>query len=76
MINANATGGYPIVNYEYAIVNKKQPNGTVAEDIRAFLYWTVHTGQSGTTYLDAVDFQPLPSSVVTLSDNQIAKIGA
>ena len=76
MIDANASGGYPIVNYEYAIVNKKQTNGTIAEDIRAFLYWTVHTGQSATSYLGAVDFQPLPSSVVTLSDNQIAKIGA
>jgi phosphate transport system substrate-binding protein len=76
MIDANASGGYPIVNYEYAIVNKKQTNGTIAEDIRAFLYWTVHTGQSATSYLSAVDFQPLPSSVVTLSDNQIAKIGA
>ena len=76
MIDANASGGYPIVNYEYAIVSKKQMNGIAAEDIRAFLYWCVHTGQSGTNYLDAVDFQPLPSSVVTLSDNQIAKIGA
>jgi phosphate transport system substrate-binding protein len=76
MINANASGGYPIINYEYAIVNTKQTSGIVAEDIRAFLYWTVHTGQSGTSYLDAVDFQPLPSSVVTLTDNQIAKIGA
>jgi phosphate transport system substrate-binding protein len=76
MINANASGGYPIINYEYAIVNTKQTSGAVAEDIRAFLYWTVHTGQSGTSYLDAVDFQPLPSSVVTLTDNQIAKIGA
>ena len=76
MIDANVSGGYPIVNYEYAIVNTKQTNGTAAEDIRAFLYWTVHTGQSGTDYLDAVDFQPLPASVVTLSDNQIAKIGA
>jgi phosphate transport system substrate-binding protein len=76
MINASAAGGYPIVNYEYAIVNKKQTNGVAAEDMRAFLYWCVHTGQSGTTYLDPVDFQPLPSSVVQLSDNQIAKIGA
>ncbi len=76
MINANASGGYPIVNYEYAIVNTHQTNGITAEDIRAFLYWCVHTGQSGTSYLNAVDFQPLPSSVVTLSDNQIAKIGA
>jgi phosphate transport system substrate-binding protein len=76
MINANATGGYPIVNYEYAIVNTKQASGVTAEDIRAFLYWTVHTGQSATSYLNAVDFQPLPSAVVTLTDNQIAKIGA
>lgn len=76
MINGPAPTGYPIVNYEYAIVNKKQANGTVAEDIRAFLHWAVHTGQDATTYLDPVDFQPLPASVVTLSDNQIAKIGA
>ncbi len=76
MIDANVPGGYPIVNYEYAIVNKTQTNGTVAEDIRAYLYWAVHTGQNATTYLDAVNFQPLPSAVVTLSDNQIAKIGS
>jgi phosphate transport system substrate-binding protein len=76
MIDAKVSGGYPIVNYEYGIVSKKQTNGTVAEDMRAFLYWAVHTGQSSTTYLDAVDFQPLPASVVTLSDNQIAKIGS
>ncbi len=75
MIDADVSGGYPIVNYEYAIVNTKQTNGTVAEDIRAFLYWAVHTGQSETTYLSAVNFEPLPSSVVALSDNQIAKIG-
>jgi phosphate transport system substrate-binding protein len=76
MINASVPGGYPIVNYEYAVVNTKQTNGVVAEDIRAFLHWTVTTGQSSTSYLSAVDFQPLPASVVTLSDNQIAKIGA
>jgi phosphate transport system substrate-binding protein len=76
MIDANVSGGYPIVNYEYAIVNDKQTNGTVAEDIRAFLYWCVHSGQSSTSYLSAVNFQPLPSAVVSLSDNQIAKIGA
>jgi phosphate transport system substrate-binding protein len=76
MINGPAPDGYPIVNYEYAIVNTKQADGTVAEDIRAFLHWAVHKGQDSATYLDAVDFQPLPSAVVTLSDAQIAKIGA
>lgn len=76
MINGPAAAGYPIVNYEYAIVKTSQSNGVQAQDIRAFLHWVVHTGQDPTTYLDPVDFQPLPSSVVSLSDKQIAKIGS
>lgn len=76
MINGPASDGYPIVNYEYAIVQTHQSNSTQAQDIRAFLHWIVHTGQDTTTYLDPVDFQPLPASVVQLSDAQIAKIGS
>ncbi|HEX3491107.1 MAG TPA: phosphate ABC transporter substrate-binding protein PstS, partial [Streptosporangiaceae bacterium] len=76
LINAPGASSYPIVNYEYAIVNTKQSDGVKAEDIRAFLHWTVGPGQNKTTYLDPVDFQPLPASVVKLSNNQIAKIGA
>jgi phosphate transport system substrate-binding protein len=76
MINGPAPSGYPIVNYEYAIVQTRQSNGIKAEDIRAFLHWIVHTGQDPATYLDPVDFQPLPASVVSLSDAQIAKIGS
>ena len=73
--NGNVANGYPIVNYEYAIVNTKQSNAVTAEDIRAFLYWAVHTGNAS-SYLSKVNFQPLPASVATLSDNQIAKIGS
>ena len=76
LINGPGATAYPIINYEYAIVNTKQSNGSTAEDIRAFLHWAVTSGQSASKYLDTVNFQPLPSSVVTLSDNQIAKIGA
>jgi phosphate transport system substrate-binding protein len=76
MINGPAADGYPIVNYEYAIVKSSQSDAVKAEDIRAFLHWIVHTGQDSATYLDPVDFQPLPASVVALSDKQIAKIGA
>ena len=75
MINGPAANGYPIINYEYAIVNTRQSNATVAEDVRAFLHWSVHSGQA-TSYLNAVNFQPLPASVVALSDAQIARIGA
>ena len=76
LINGPGATSYPIINFEYAIVNTKQSDGIKAEDIRAFLHWTVHTGQDPTTYLDPVDFQPLPASVIKLSDAQIAKIGA
>ncbi len=76
MIYGPAADGYPIVNYEYAIVQTTQKNGIQAEDIRAFLHWVVHTGQDPTTYLDAVDFQPLPASVVSKSDALISKIGS
>jgi phosphate transport system substrate-binding protein len=76
MINGPAPAGYPIINYEYAVVKGTQADGTQAESIRAFLHWVVTAGQDATTYLDPVDFQALPASVVQLSDAQIAKIGA
>jgi phosphate transport system substrate-binding protein len=75
LINGPGASSYPIINYEYAIVNTKQSNGIKAEDIRAFLHWTVQAGQNGTTYLDPVDFQPLPGPVVSYSKALIAKIG-
>ncbi len=71
LINGSAAQAYPIVNYEYAVVNTSQPSATRAQDLRAFLTWAV---TSGTAQLVKVNFQPLPSSVITLSDAQIAKI--
>ncbi|HEX3924974.1 MAG TPA: phosphate ABC transporter substrate-binding protein PstS [Streptosporangiaceae bacterium] len=76
MINGPAPQGYAIINYEYAIVKTKQSNATQAEDIRAFLHWVLADGQNTTTYVGTVDFEPLPASVVTLSNNQVAKIGS
>ena len=44
---------------------------TRAQDLRAFLTWAV---SSGTAQLATVNFQPLPPSIMTLSDAQIARI--
>jgi phosphate transport system substrate-binding protein len=71
LINGSGAQAYPIINYEYAIVNSTQSSATKAQDIQAFLHWAI---TSGTSQLSQVNFQPLPASVVTLSDNQIAKI--
>jgi phosphate transport system substrate-binding protein len=73
LINGPAPDGYPIVNYEYAIVYSDQKDPAVAQTIQAFLHWTVTDGNNP-SFLDQFHFQPLPASVEKLSDTQIAKI--
>ncbi|MDA8037723.1 MAG: phosphate ABC transporter substrate-binding protein PstS [Actinomycetota bacterium] len=75
LVYGPAANGYPIINYEYAIVMTKQSSASTAQAIRAFLYWALDKAHgSAPRFLDAVHFQPLPPSVVALSDAQIAKI--
>ena len=66
--------GYPIVNYEYAVVSTRQPDAAVASAIRAFLSWVITTGNHS-SFLDPVGFQPLSSTVAQLGQAQIAEIG-
>jgi phosphate transport system substrate-binding protein len=73
LIDGPAANGYPIVNYEYAIVKSKQRNAATAQTVQAFLHWAVTDGNSA-SFLDPVHFQPLPESVVKLSDAQISEI--
>ena len=73
MADSPAAAGYPVINYEYAIVSMRQPSALKARDIKAFLHWAVTAGNSA-QYLTQVRFQPLPTSVVSLSNAQIAKI--
>jgi phosphate transport system substrate-binding protein len=74
MINGPAPSGYPIVNYEYAIVSTTQPDAAKARDLKAFLHWAITQGKSA-QYLGQFQFQPLPPPIASLSDAQIAKIG-
>ncbi|HTZ07625.1 MAG TPA: phosphate ABC transporter substrate-binding protein PstS [Acidimicrobiales bacterium] len=68
MIFGSAAGGYPIVNYEYAIVPTKQPSALAAQAVKAVLGWAIDpTGGNASTYLDQVNFVALPSAVVSLS---------
>ena len=65
---------YPIINYEYMIVNPKQANSQTAQALKQFLEWALGPGQSK-EYLDQVHFIPLPKTIVKLSKDQIAMIG-
>ena len=73
LINGPAADGYPIVNYEYAVVYSSQKDAATAQTLQAFLHWVVTDGGSP-KFLDKVHFQPLPAPVLKLSDAQIAQI--
>jgi len=73
MIFAKGADAYPIVNYEYAIVDSNQPAQAVAGAIRDFLTFAITEGNNA-SYLKQVNFLPLPAPVEALSAAQIAKI--
>ncbi len=75
MIDGPATSGYPIVNYEYAVVKSVQPDAAKASALRAFLRWVITTG-NGPSYLKDLGFQPLSGPLVTLGEQQVAEIGS
>ncbi len=73
LIFAPGENSYPIINYEYAIINPKQADSAKAAELKKFLNWALTTGQNE-KYLGAVHFLPLPASIVKLSQAQVAKI--
>jgi phosphate transport system substrate-binding protein len=65
--------GYPIINYEYAIVKKSQPSAAEAAAIKGFLTWVLDTGDTS-TYLAPVNFLPLPSATETVATTLVNSI--
>jgi phosphate transport system substrate-binding protein len=77
LVFAPGDQSYPLVNYEYAVVSTRQPDGNTAATIRKFLLWAISVeGGNAAKYLDAVGFIPLPDFIRGLSEHQISRIGA
>jgi phosphate transport system substrate-binding protein len=75
MINTKASNGYPIINYEYAIVLGTQPNATTAQAVKSVLSWIISpTNGNASTYLTPVGFIALPAKTAQIAANQIASI--
>jgi phosphate transport system substrate-binding protein len=71
----NASNGYPIVNYEYGIVNSNQSSPTTAQAVKAMLAWALDPSNgSSTAFLDQVNFLPLPTSAIAVSVKLLNKI--
>lgn len=75
LIFAPGDDSYPLINYEYAIVSKKQPDAATADALRTFLLWSIsEIGGNSAKYLKPVGFIPLPDFIRGLSEAQIAEI--
>lgn len=75
LIFASGANSYPIINYEYAIVNRRQPSPSVAATLRNFLTWAISdTGGNAPYFMQKVHFVALPSPIARLSSSQIAAI--
>ncbi|MBS9536267.1 extracellular solute-binding protein, partial [Mycobacterium sp. M1] len=73
LIDGPAPDGYPIISYEYAIVDTGQHDADTAQTLRAFLHWAVTDG-SAPQFLDKAHLYPLPDAVAKQSIAQIATI--
>jgi len=75
LVDAPVAGGYPIVNYEYAIVVANQTDPTAAQAIRSFLEWSIDPADGNAPgLLSTLSFVPLPASVVTQSAAQVNRV--
>jgi len=75
--STTAAQGYPIINYEYGIINSKQSSSTTARAIQAFVSWAISpTGGNANSFLSQVGFRPLPAAVVAQSQAQLQTISA
>ncbi len=75
LIFAPGANSYPIINYEYAIVNAVQPNPATAAALRAFFNWALSPTEGNSQhFMQQVGFVALPAPIVALSKAQVAKI--
>ena len=76
LIYETGAQAYPIVNFEYLIINPAKITDTgTAEAIRTFIEWAISsTGGATADNLSAVGFVPLPSNVIPLVNAAVAQI--
>jgi phosphate transport system substrate-binding protein len=77
LVFAPGDKSYPLINYEYLVVSKQQPDAETADALRRFLRWTVaDEGGNAPKYLGVVGFIPLPTFIRALSEKQIDLVKA
>jgi len=68
IVNAPGDDSYPISGFSWVIVYQNQSNADKGRAVANMLWWMVHDGQQ---YSTALDYVPLPSTIVTQDETQI-----
>jgi phosphate transport system substrate-binding protein len=67
--------GYPIVNFEYAIVQPNQSSSTTAQAIKALLAWGMDpTGGAKSSFISPLYFQTLPPVAMQVAINLLKSV--
>lgn len=75
LVYAPGVESYPIINYEYVVVEKRQPSSALATALRQFLDWAISSkGGNAPPFLNRVGFAPLPPRAILQSEKQISEI--
>ena len=74
LINAPGENCYPLINYEYAIVQARQHDAAVADALRRFLAWASVPDEGNQKILAADHFIPLPAHSWAFTSDQIEQI--
>jgi phosphate transport system substrate-binding protein len=69
--DAPGAEAYPISTFTWLLIPDKISDPVKLETIKDFLHWMLTTGQ---TMTEALDYAPLPKSVVAMEEKAIAKI--
>lgn len=77
LIYQSGSNAYPIVNFEYLIVKKAQPDPNVKQALKTLMGWlTSPTGGSSRAQLGGVQFVALPTALNSKLNAEIAQIGS
>ncbi len=76
LVSTSALNGYPLSNFEFAIVSNHQSGPVRAHALRSFLAWTLDPAHGGSlTLLKEFGLLALPYAVQQLSLSQVRSIG-
>jgi phosphate transport system substrate-binding protein len=68
IVNAAGKDAYPISSFSYLLVAETQPNAEKGKKLIDFIRWALHEGEADAP---ALDYAPLPKSVVAMLDERL-----